>query len=55
MTIQEYNKYGADLERMFKLDTMPIAFKFYEKAAENFAKFKREGWLKQDEKEQYYI
>lgn len=27
----------------------------YEKAAENFAKFKNNGWLVQDEKEQYYI
>ena len=27
----------------------------YEKAAENFAKFKKEGWLQQDEKEQYYV
>lgn len=27
----------------------------YDKAAENFAKFQKEGWLVQDEKEQYYI
>ena len=27
----------------------------YAKAAENFAKFKNNGWLVQDEKEQYYI
>ena len=27
----------------------------YAKAAENFAKFKKNGWLVQDEKEQYYI
>ena len=27
----------------------------YEKAAENFAKFKQKGWLKQDAKEQYYV
>lgn len=27
----------------------------YEKAAENFQKFQDKGWLKQDEKEQYYI
>ena len=27
----------------------------YAKAAENFAKFQKEGWLVQDEKEQYYI
>jgi len=27
----------------------------YESAAENFAKFQKEGWLVQDEKEQYYI
>lgn len=27
----------------------------YEKAAANFAKFQKEGWLVQDEKEQYYI
>lgn len=27
----------------------------YDKAAENFAKFQANGWLKQDDKEQYYI
>ncbi len=27
----------------------------YEKAAQNFAKFQKNGWLVQDEKEQYYI
>lgn len=27
----------------------------YEKAAENFARFQEQGWLVQDEKEQYYI
>ena len=27
----------------------------YEKAAENFKKFQEKGWLKQDDKEQYYI
>ena len=27
----------------------------YEKAAENFAKFQKNGWLVQDDKEQYYI
>ncbi|MDR0743652.1 MAG: DUF1015 family protein [Tannerella sp.] len=27
----------------------------YEKAAENFRKFKEKGWLVQDEKEQYYV
>ncbi|MDR1525110.1 MAG: DUF1015 domain-containing protein [Tannerella sp.] len=29
--------------------------KVYEKAVENFRKFKDKGWLAQDEKEQYYI
>ena len=29
--------------------------KFYDKAVENFQKFQREGWLVQDEKEQYYL
>ena len=29
--------------------------KVYAKAAENFAKFQEQGWLVQDEKEQYYI
>lgn len=29
--------------------------KVYEKAVENFQKFQREGWLVQDEKEQYYL
>ena len=27
----------------------------YESAAENFRKFQENGWLKQDDKEQYYI
>ncbi len=27
----------------------------YESAAENFKKFQKKGWLRQDEKEQYYI
>ena len=27
----------------------------YEKAAENFAKFQQEGWLRQDDEEMYYI
>lgn len=27
----------------------------YEKAAENFARFQEQGWLVQDEKEQYYV
>ena len=27
----------------------------YQKAAENFAKFQKNGWLVQDEKEQYYV
>ncbi|MGD9772142.1 MAG: DUF1015 family protein, partial [Parabacteroides sp.] len=27
----------------------------YQKAAENFAKFQKIGWLVQDEKEQYYV
>ena len=27
----------------------------YESAAENFKKFQENGWLKQDDKEQYYI
>ena len=27
----------------------------YDKAVENFAKFRREGWLRQDDKEMYYI
>ena len=29
--------------------------KIYDKAVENFQKFQREGWLVQDEKEQYYL
>jgi uncharacterized protein (DUF1015 family) len=29
--------------------------KVYEKAADNFLKFKEKGWLVQDEKEQYYV
>ena len=29
--------------------------KVYDKAVENFQKFQREGWLVQDEKEQYYL
>ena len=27
----------------------------YDKAAENFARFQEQGWLVQDEKEQYYV
>ena len=29
--------------------------KVYDKAVENFAKFQQQGWLVQDDKEQYYI
>ena len=39
----------------FPIGTDEHAPEVYEKAAENFAKFKNNGWLVQDEKEQYYI
>lgn len=39
----------------FPIGTDEHSPEVYEKAAENFAKFQREGWLVQDEKEQYYI
>ena len=34
MEISKYNFYGKELEDMFKLRSMPIAVKFYEKAAD---------------------
>ena len=39
----------------FPVGTDEHAPEVYEKAAENFAKFQANGWLVQDEKEQYYI
>lgn len=39
----------------FPVGTSEYDPKVYEKAAENFAKFQKEGWLKQDDKEMYYI
>ena len=39
----------------FTPDTSEYDPRVYEKAAENFQKFQDKGWLKQDEKEQYYI
>ena len=39
----------------FAPDTSEYDPRVYEKAAENFQKFQDKGWLKQDEKEQYYI
>ena len=39
----------------FPVGTDEHAPEVYEKAAENFAKFQENGWLVQDEKEQYYI
>ncbi len=39
----------------FPVGTSEYDPRVYERAAENFAKFQRNGWLKQDEKEMYYI
>ncbi len=39
----------------FPVGTSEYAPRVYEKAAENFKKFQDNGWLVQDEKEQYYI
>lgn len=39
----------------FEPDTGEHEQKVYDKAVENFQKFQREGWLVQDEKEQYYL
>lgn len=39
----------------FAPGTSEYAPRVYEKAAENFKKFQEKGWLKQDDKEQYYI
>ena len=39
----------------FPVGTDEHAPEVYQKAAENFAKFQRNGWLVQDDKEQYYI
>lgn len=39
----------------FPVGTDEHAPEVYAKAAENFAKFQKNGWLVQDEKEQYYI
>ncbi|MCQ2206649.1 MAG: DUF1015 domain-containing protein, partial [Paludibacteraceae bacterium] len=39
----------------FPVGTSEYDPKVYEKAAENFQKFQANGWLKQDDKEQYYI
>lgn len=39
----------------FAVGTDEHAPEVYEKAAENFAKFQKEGWLVQDEKECYYV
>ena len=39
----------------FEPGTVEHEQKVYDKAVENFQKFQREGWLVQDEKEQYYL
>ncbi|MBO4642013.1 MAG: DUF1015 domain-containing protein [Bacteroidaceae bacterium] len=39
----------------FPVGTSEYDPRVYERAAENFAKFQRNGWLKQDEKEMFYI
>lgn len=39
----------------FPVGTEETDPRVYEKAAENFAKFQKNGWLVQDDKEQYYI
>ena len=39
----------------FPIGTDEHSPEVYEKAAENFSKFKKNGWLVQDSKEQYYI
>lgn len=39
----------------FPVGTDEHAPEVYQKAAENFAKFQQQGWLVQDEKENYYI
>ena len=39
----------------FPVGTSEYDPRVYEKAAENFAKFQQNGWLVQDDKEQYYI
>lgn len=39
----------------FPVGTSEYDEKVYERAAENFAKFQKEGWLVQDEEDMYYI
>ncbi len=39
----------------FPVGTSEYDPRVYERAAENFAKFQRNGWLKQDDKEMFYI
>ena len=39
----------------FPVGTSEYDPRVYERAAENFAKFQRNGWLRQDEKEMFYI
>ena len=39
----------------FPVGTSEYDPRVYEKAAENFAKFQEKGWLKQDDKEMYYV
>ena len=39
----------------FEQGTSEYDPRVYEQAARNFAKFQQNGWLKQDDKEQYYI
>ncbi len=39
----------------FPVGTSEYDPRVYEKAAENFAKFQEKGWLKQDDKDNYYI
>ena len=42
-------------EMNFPVGTSEYDPRVYESATENFAKFQRNGWLVQDEKEQYYL
>ncbi|MCF0196475.1 MAG: DUF1015 domain-containing protein [Bacteroidaceae bacterium] len=39
----------------FPVGTSEYDEKVYQRAAENFAKFQQNGWLKQDEQEMYYV
>ena len=39
----------------FPIGTSEYDPRVYERAAENFAKFQRNGWLRQDDKEMFYI